>query len=111
MTWMAAQVKSAFKAEEFSIKRTILWTLVFTDAFFLSCLLARLLVGGLVVHPFCAEYTTRSFQSLFDEFGKSFKLLRSCLLQQLKGDDFCGRDHRPFFFHPSEPDFPIEFSP
>ena len=45
MIWMAAQVKNAFKAEEFSIKRTILWTLVFTDAFFLSCLLARLLAA------------------------------------------------------------------
>lgn len=42
MTWMAVKVKNAFKAEEFSIKRTILWTLVFTDTFFLSCLLARL---------------------------------------------------------------------
>jgi hypothetical protein len=45
MTWMAAQVKNVFKAEEFSMKRTILWTLIFTDAFFLSCLLARLLVA------------------------------------------------------------------
>jgi hypothetical protein len=45
MTWMAAQVKNALKAKEFSMKRTILWTLVFTDAFFLSCLLARLLVA------------------------------------------------------------------
>jgi len=42
---MAAQVKNVFKADEFSIKRTILWTLIFTDAFFLSCLLARLLVA------------------------------------------------------------------
>ena len=47
MTWMAAHVKSAFKAEEFSIKRTILWTLIFTDAFFLSCLLARLVRSAL----------------------------------------------------------------